>query len=158
MLSRRSRRLIAGLLLAVSLSISLPVAGVGAAPARGPVVTRDQQTVRQQINTTRGNQRLRGLEMDAVFAARAQRWAQELARCRCLKHRSGAYGATDPWYAAAENVGRGWSFAQVHNAFLGSPPHRENMLTRRFTHVGTGVARAANGEIFVVQAFLDRTR
>jgi uncharacterized protein YkwD len=92
-----------------------------------------------------------------VFADRAQNWARHLAECRCLEHRNGPYGAPPGWFAAAENVGRGWSLAQVQRAFMNSPPHRENILTRRWTHIGTGVAEAPNGELFVVQAFMDRT-
>ena len=67
------------------------------------------------------------------------------------------YGAPAGWYAVAENVGRGWSLAQVHRAFMGTRGHRATILTRRYTHLGTGVARAGNGEYFVVQAFMDRT-
>jgi uncharacterized protein YkwD len=154
-MSSRPRRLLAGLVLLTSLLvISTPVD----ANAGQPIVTRDQETVRALVNQTRGGYRLRGLAMHAEFAARATAWARELARCRCLKHRNGPYGAPAGWQAAAENVGRGWSFEQIHRAFLGSPPHRENILTPRYTHIGTGVARASNGEIFVVQAFVDLTR
>ena len=35
--------------------------------------------------------------------------------------------------------------------------NRANMLTPRFTHVGTGVVQDAGGEYFVVQAYMDRT-
>lgn len=154
----RPRRLLAALVLVGALLLS---GGVGVAPSdaapRGSGLSADQQRVRELVNQTRGSNRLLGLTMNKQFADRAQMWAQELARCRCLKHRNGPYGAPPGWYAAAENVGRGWSLAQVHQAFMGSRGHRENILTRRFTHIGTGVARSANGEIFVVQAFMDRT-
>ena len=133
---------------------SVPVDTADAAP-RG--ISSEQQRVRELVNNTRRNNRMNALVMHKTFADRATMWARELARCRCLKHRNGPYGAPPGWYAAAENVGRGWSFAQIHRAFLNSRPHRANILTRRFTHIGTGVARAANGEIFVVQAFMDRT-
>ena len=151
----RPRRLLAGFVLVLGLMLgSLPIDAVDARP-RG--ISSDQERVRELVNDTRGNNNRRGLTMNKQFADRALNWARELARCRCLKHRQGPYGAPAGWYAAAENVGRGWSLEQVHRAFLNSPGHRENILTRRFTHIGTGVARAANGEIFVVQAFMDRT-
>lgn len=151
-MSPRRRRLVAGLfLLTALLAMATPA---DAAPRR---ITDDQQRVRELVNKTRGNNGMRGLEILAGFSDKATLWARELVRCQCLKHRQGPYGANPGWCAAAENVGRGYSLAQIHQAFLGSPPHRENILTRRFTHIGTGVAVDAHGEIFVVQAFQDRT-
>ena len=148
----RSCRLLAGLaLLAGLFAASAPA---DAAPRR---ITEDQQRVRELVNLTRGNNGMRGLEILDGFSDKATLWARELASCQCLKHRNGPYGANPGWCAAAENVGRGYSFSQIHQAFLNSPPHRENILTRRFTHIGTGVARDAQGEIFVVQAFQDRS-
>lgn len=150
-----NRRLVAGLLLAVILAAGLLPATAGAAPR---AVTSDQERVAELVNEARAaNGRSQLSQANLTFNDRAQAWAQELARCRCLKHRNGPYGAPAGWYAAAENVGRGWSFAQVQQAFMRSPGHRENILTRRFTHIGTGVAYAPNGEMFVVQAFMDRT-
>lgn len=152
----RLRRLLAGtLLVGAMFAASAPADLAGAAPR---AVSADQERVRELVNGTRGGNGQRGLTMDRVFADRALNWARELARCQCLKHRNGPYGAPAGWYAAAENVGRGWSLEQVHRAFLGSSGHRANILTARFTHIGTGVARSASGEIFVVQAFMDRTR
>ncbi len=148
----RPRRLLAGLLLTGALfTVAVPMQPAAAG------VTDDQETVRQLVNRTRGNNSLRGLGMDLTSAERAQNWARHLVACQCLEHRAGPFGATPGWCAAAENVGRGWSLAQIHQAFLGSPPHRANMLTPRFTHIGTGVARDRGGEIFVVQAYEDKT-
>ena len=149
----RIRRLLAGLLLVGALLTGVQV-DADAAPR---AFSSDQQRVRQLVNNTRANNRMGALTMNKQFADRATLWARELARCQCLKHRQPPYGAPPGWYAAAENVGRGWSLAQVHQAFMGSSGHRANILTRRFTHIGTGVARSARGEIFVVQAFMDRT-
>lgn len=148
----RPRRLLAGLLLTgVLFAFSVPMEPASAG------VSDDQETVRQQVNHTRDNNGLRGLAMNQIFADRAQAWARHLVACQCLEHRTGAYGAPPGWCFAAENVGRGWSLEQVHRAFLGSPPHKQNILTGRMTHIGTGVARDAGGEIFVVHAFMDRT-
>jgi uncharacterized protein YkwD len=153
-MSSRPRRLFAGILLCLSLSaVALPMDAASA----GSRISADQQRVRELVNQTRGNNGLRGLEILPGFSDKATNWARELVRCQCLKHRNGPYGANAGWCAAAENVGRGYSLEQIHRAFLGSPPHRENILTRRMTHIGVGVARDASGEIFVVQAFQDRT-
>jgi uncharacterized protein YkwD len=151
----RSRRLLAGLVLVTALVAgSAPMDSASAAPRR---ISEDQQTVRELVNDTRGNNGLRGLAIDGGFSDKATNWARELVRCQCLKHRAGPYGAAPGWCAAAENVGRGYSLSQIHQAFLGSPPHKANILTARMTTIGVGVATDANGEIFVVQAFQDRT-
>jgi uncharacterized protein YkwD len=151
-MSSRPRRLIAGLLLVFSLcAVAAPMDTAGA------TINDNQERVRELVNDTRGNNGLRGLAILQGFSDKATLWARELVRCQCLKHRDGPYGANPGWCAAAENVGRGYSLEQIHRAFLGSPPHRANILTGRFTHIGVGVATDANGEIFVVQAFQDRT-
>jgi uncharacterized protein YkwD len=149
-MSSRPRRLLAGLIALAALLVAAPPADAGSR------FTENQLEVRDLVNNTRDNNGMRGLEILPGFSDKATLWARQLVACQCLKHRDGPYGATAGWCAAAENVGRGYSLAQVHRAFLGSPPHRENILTRRFTHIGTGVARDANGEYFVVQAFQDR--
>jgi uncharacterized protein YkwD len=149
-MSSRSRRLLAGLVLVVALFAAATPADAGSR------FTQDQLDVRTMVNHTRDNNGMRGLTILGGFSDKATQWARELVRCQCLKHRDGPYVANPGWCAAAENVGRGYSLEQIHRAFLGSPPHRENILTRRFTHIGTGVARDAQGEIFVVQAFQDR--
>ena len=151
----RSRRLLAGLLVAGALLAVAP-GEVDAAPQR-EAISANQERVRQLVNQTRGNNGLRGLAMHQLMADRALNFARALRDCQCLKHRNGPYGAPAGWCAAAENVGRGWSLEQVHRAFLGSPPHRENMLTPRFTHIGTGVVQDSGGEYFVVQAYADLT-
>jgi uncharacterized protein YkwD len=148
----RLRRLLAGLLLSgVLFALSVPMEPAGAG------VSNEQENVRLMVNHTRDNNNLRGMARGpAISNDRAQNWARHLVACQCLEHRTGAFGATPGWCAAAENVGRGWSLEQIHRAFLGSPPHRQNMLTGRFTHLSTGVAKDAGGEIFVVQAYEDR--
>jgi uncharacterized protein YkwD len=148
----RSRRLLAGLFLATALFVAAAPADLAqAAPST------DQKSVQRLVNQTRGNNRLGALTFNDDFSNKATLWARELVRCQCLKHRAGPYGAAPGWCAAAENVGRGYSFAQIHNAFLNSPPHRANILTGRFNIIGVGVATDRNGEIFVVQAFQDRS-
>jgi uncharacterized protein YkwD len=152
------RRLFAGLLLTGVLLASFatvdPTEAAGQTP-RG--VSSEQQQVRADVNETRRANGMSALVMNVEFANKAQQWAQRLANCRCLEHRAPPFGAPAGWYAAAENVARGFSLDQIHRTFMASAPHKANILTRRFTHIGTGVARSATGEIFVVQAFMDRS-
>jgi uncharacterized protein YkwD len=57
----------------------------------------------------------------------------------------------------AENVGRDYTAEGIERAFMASPGHRENILSRAVSHVGVGVAlgkREGNAvPIFVTQVF-----
>jgi uncharacterized protein YkwD len=57
------------------------------------------------------------------------------------------------WRVLGENVGYGGSVASVCDAFLKSATHRANVLDRRFTLVGVGVALDGQGRTFVVEQF-----
>jgi uncharacterized protein YkwD len=49
-------------------------------------------------------------------------------------------------------VAKNTSIEGAHDSFLRSPPHRANMLNRRYHHVGVGVAQAGK-YYFVVHVF-----
>jgi len=150
-----ARRFLAAIVLTVAVfGVSLPVDGAEAAPGG---YSSEQVQLRVSVNQTRRAHGLRPVTFHQVFANKAQTWADVLAGCQCLWHRNPPYGAVPGWYAVAETVDRGDSLAEVYAALLRSPPDRHHILTRRFTHVGTGVARAADGEVYVVLAFMDRT-
>jgi uncharacterized protein YkwD len=57
------------------------------------------------------------------------------------------------WSLAGENVGMGPSMISLHKAFMNSPPHRENVLDRRFERVGIGVVWR-DGTAFITVLFL----
>jgi uncharacterized protein YkwD len=145
------RRLLAGAVLVLAL-----LATATPADAR-PRITADQERVQELVNRSRNNNGVRtNLQITQPFSDKATQWARHLVACQCLEHRAGPYGANPGWCSAAENVGRGYSFVQIQNAFMASTLHRNNILNREFTTIGVGVAEDANGEIFVVQAFQDR--
>jgi uncharacterized protein YkwD len=53
-----------------------------------------------------------------------------------------------------ENIAVGyWSAADVCRAWMGSQEHRANILSRHYTMIGVGYARAANGRTYFVQDF-----
>jgi uncharacterized protein YkwD len=53
-----------------------------------------------------------------------------------------------------ENIAVGnWSAAGVCRAWMGSAEHRANILSRHYTMIGVGYARAANGRTYFVQDF-----
>ena len=48
------------------------------------------------------------------------------------------------WNMLGENVGVGGSVLDLHQAFMNSPAHRENILRGRYQHVGVGVKKSDN--------------
>ena len=121
--------------------------------ARGPTYTADQRRVAQLVNATRANHGLRAVTLHPVLTRKAQRWAEHLAGINRLVHSNLTDGVPGNWLALGENVGRGRTIAIVHVAFLNQPQHRAFILGR-FNRIGTGVATAASGQVFVVQVFM----
>lgn len=58
--------------------------------------------------------------------------------------------------AAGENIAHGAPTLppkEVVDLWLGSPPHKKNLLSPDFTEVGFGVAKSANGTVYWAQMF-----
>lgn len=123
------------------------------APARGPTYTANQRRVAELVNATRATHGLRAMTLNPALTRKAQQWAEHLAGINRLVHSNLTDGVPGNWLALGENVGRGRTIAIVHVAFLNQPQHRE-LILGRFNRIGTGVATAANGRIFVVQVFM----
>lgn len=157
----------ASLALALVLSVGISSAGLPSAaaapesagvvtepaPARGPTYTAAQRRVAQLVNATRANHGLRALTLHPVLTRKAQRWAEHLAGINRLVHSTITDGVPANWQALGENIGRGRTIAIVHVALLNQPEHRQ-LIIGRFNRIGTGVATAASGQVFVVQVFM----
>ena len=87
---------------------------------------------------------------DLVAVARAH--SQRMAGAGTIFHNSDLGGHVAGWQVVGENVGRGGSAGSLHEAFMNSPAHRQNVLDARFTQVGIGTV-IVNGTIFVTQVF-----
>ncbi|MFN2614324.1 MAG: CAP domain-containing protein, partial [Actinomycetota bacterium] len=61
------------------------------------------------------------------------------------------------WTMVGENVGVGPDVATLHQAFIDSPEHRDNILERSYNQIGVGVAYGADGNIYVTEDFAART-
>ena len=61
------------------------------------------------------------------------------------------------WKSIAENIAFGFNSAQdVVNAWLGSAPHRANILSSQFTSMGIGFTKSSNGTFFWAMHFADK--
>ena len=122
------------------------------------VMTHGQTVVADQINRARTARNRRSIAINGLMRSKAQNWAEHLRACQCLQHRAAPFGTPPGWCAAAENVGRsgnGNTLGALHDAFMRSSGHRDNILNTRWTALGVGVAKDRHGEYFVVHAFAD---
>jgi uncharacterized protein YkwD len=115
--------------------------------------TPEQTAAIDLANSTRREAGLPGLLPSPALIDKAQAWADELARRGSLSHSTLTDGVPEGWVKLGENVGRGPSIEAVHAGFLGSPAHRANLVDASFNWIGTGVATAGDGTVFVVQVF-----
>jgi uncharacterized protein YkwD len=115
------------------------------------------------LNRERTARNLPPLKPFPSLVALAQRQSSEMARLDILMHTS----ATGKSYtdrlvdagvlfaANGENVARsGTSVPEaIHQSFMASPGHRENVLNPDFDQVGIGVVRGKGGSYFVTEDF-----
>ncbi|WP_436795309.1 CAP domain-containing protein [Actinospongicola halichondriae] len=141
--SRRHRFAIVPVLLAGAILLSACMNG-------------DQQAAFDMINASRADAGVPALEHDETAKKKAQLWAEHLVEINKLEHSNLASGMDDGWKRLGENVGYSTaSISRVHDQFMASSGHRANILDRRFTHVGVGVAKG-NGRTYVVHVFVQR--
>lgn len=157
------RRLAAlALVLAAPALVGCPVtAGGGApAPADTPAWVVDMLA---QVNAQRSAAGVHPLGWCGTLSAAAQGHSADQAQREAMSHTGGdgsdiAVRANRAgyagWAALGENVGYGYgSVATVMAGWLGSPGHRDNLLSPSFTHVGFGLAVSAAGTPYWTQDF-----
>jgi uncharacterized protein YkwD len=115
--------------------------------------TPEQMAAIDLANSTRREAGLPELVPSPALIEKAQAWADELARQGTLSHSTLTDRVPDGWLKLGENVGKGPSIEAVHAGFVGSPAHHANLVDPSFNWIGTGVATASDGTIFVVQVF-----
>jgi len=131
-------------------------------PAVRPAATlestaADRTAVRDLINASRAQNRLGLLAPNPILDLKADMWAQYLRGICALKHSRLADGAPPGWRKLGENVGKGGTIPQIHEAYLRSPSHRANILDGSFTQVGTAAVWGNCGgyrTVFTVQEFM----
>jgi uncharacterized protein YkwD len=103
------------------------------------------------------------LRHNAKLSAAAQSYAEYLAKSGKFSHE--AKGTVSSrvkktgydMKAVGENIAYGQeSASKVVNGWMDSKGHKENMMNKRFTEVGFGIARDKNGRLVWVTDFGDR--
>lgn len=114
----------------------------------------DQTTAFNALNASRSTHGAPKLDTHQEAQAKAQAWANKLARENRLYHSNLSSGITGCWRNLGENVGYGGSIQAVQNQFMASSGHKANVISRTWNGVGVGVAKNGN-RVFVVQVFIN---
>jgi uncharacterized protein YkwD len=129
-------------------------AGAGALPASVPAAAV-RSAVLCLLNVQRRAHGLPALRASRPLRVAATRWARTMVRGRFFDHarrgstlskrvaRTAYLRRTRSW-ALGENIAYGGgpsgTAAAIVSAWMGSPPHRANILLRRFRDIGIGVS------------------
>ena len=145
----RSRRQVALVLLLAAVLVS---SGIATSPARAGIVLRGEML--QLTNDDRADHDRRTLDVDAELSQYARRHSQAMAEAGEVFHteRLVAKLKDKDWSAAGENVGVGPSLSGIEAAFMGSAPHRQNILNREYEDVAVGVVES-DGSFWVTVIF-----
>ena len=124
----------------------------GAAVARGAVAQEPEASFVGRIGDERAAAGLGGLSVSQELVDVARRHAQEMADQQRLYHNDRLASDVPNWQKVGENVGVGSSVEEIHQAFMASSSHRDNILDADFTEVGVGVV-ADGPDLWVVEVF-----
>lgn len=116
-------------------------------------LSHDQQRTLDVMNWDRHVNGRSVLSVHNQAQAKAQAWAQKLAREGRIYHSNLSDGITVRWCGLAENVGYGASTEAVQQAYMNSPGHRANILNNSWNGVGVGHAKSG-GRVYTVQVFI----
>lgn len=125
----------------------------------------NDRTATSALEETKG--RARPLQWDDRLAAAAREHSEDMARNGFFSHK-GSDGS-DPalrtskagiqWRCTGENIAKVRDVAQAEQLFMDEPKfqenHRKNILNPDYTLVGVGIARGADGALYVTQEFAE---
>jgi uncharacterized protein YkwD len=131
--------------------------------------TSDERKAFELVNAERRARGERPLVWDAELTRMARIHSENMARQNFFNHkgpdgqglreRSRASGISD-FRALAENLAYNKGFADVASCavtgWMHSEGHRDNILNEEFTRSGIGIARAADGRVYITQVFIAR--
>jgi uncharacterized protein YkwD len=147
----RSRTRTAAVLL---LSLSLLLSGSATDQARAGESAKRRAELLQLTNEARDQKDRDALALDVKLSRYAISHSRAMAEAGQLFHTedlADKLGQRD-WSIGGENVGYGSSLTDVQAAFMGSTPHRKNILRTGFNHTAIGVVES-DGNFWVTVIF-----
>jgi uncharacterized protein YkwD len=144
--------MLAGVLLVASLAVGTPP---GRPQTVRPLASVDEQLLRSLINTERSAQGLAQLRMITKAVGVARKHTGNMAQQGSIYHNQNLARQMRRvrWSVLGENVGVGGDTAQLHQAFMDSPPHRQNVMSGEYERIGVG-SLASGGRVWVTVVFV----
>lgn len=108
----------------------------------------------RKMNGARSNSGLGKIRLDPELSKAARLHTREMVRSNTLYHTPSdkLRNRVTRWVILGENVGVGGTVDSLHEAFMNSPAHRDNVLHATYRHVGIGT-RKADGRMWVTIIF-----
>lgn len=124
-------------------------------------VSAQEQSAGNLLNSDRARYGLSALTIDPVLSRIARVKSEDMRDQQYFAHTSPTYGDVRnmltmmgySYVSASENIAHHATVEKAQAAFLSSPGHRRNVLSKSFTHVGIGVAYDAKGFVYLTQIF-----
>ncbi len=113
-----------------------------------------EQAFARKINLARAAASVTKLSLDPELSKVARKHTREMISKDSLYHTPSDVLSrrVTRWVELGENVGFGGGVVSLHEAFMDSPAHRDNILHDSFRHVGIGVAKK-DGRMWVTVIF-----
>jgi len=150
------RRIVAILLGGALLATFSPVttAGAGTGDNQCWKYKASERNFNRKMNAARTSRGLGKLSLDPEISKVARVHTREMIRANSLHHTSSTNlrRRVTNWIVLGENVGVGGTVDSLHQAFMNSPAHRDNIEHAAYKHVGIGV-RKADGRMWVTVIF-----
>lgn len=146
----------------ILITLCFAVPGVASLAQETPKPSRDEQTLLDLTNKEREKEKLPPLKIEATLMRLARGHSANMARQEKMEHKLDGKNVTEraddakyDYRFIAENIaaGENWPLTTVMSEWMGSAPHRKNILADRFTEVGIGVAKSSKGELYYTMVF-----
>lgn len=115
---------------------------------------RSEMAFTEAANVERQTGALALLEMDPQLSKVARVHTREMVAAEALVHSTSQElkARITDWSTLGENIAVGQNPDALHDAFMASAVHRENILSADFKHVGVGVVQK-DGRLWVTVIF-----
>ena len=145
----RSKRYLTAMLASALLAVVVPT-GTASAACYSP--NTSERAFARLINTARTS--AGDLRLDPELSKVAKVHTRDMVRTNSLHHSTSTElrNRITNWSSLGENVGVGSSVTSLHDAFMNSPAHKENIMLSSFRNVGVGVIKA-DGRMWVTVIF-----
>lgn len=154
-MTKPSKRFLAGLTGALVLASLIPATSVGAAGNNQCWDYKpSERSFKRRMNAERIDSKVGRMRLDPELSKAARLHTHEMVNNDNLYHTPSdkLRKRVTNWTVLGENVGVGGTVSSLHDAFMDSPAHRDNILYNPFNHVGVGVVKR-DGRMWVTVIF-----